>query len=145
MSQPKRRRNGRNKIEIRKVLIVDDEACVRRFCERVIREFGCHIETAASGEEALEKIRNSGPFDLVLTDLSMPGTVNGLSVLLEAKRSSALTQVVLMTGYPTLESAVPAIKSGASDYIVKPFSPDALRSAVKSSFQDRVPSVKKIP
>jgi DNA-binding NtrC family response regulator len=114
------------------VLIVDDEEVVRRAFERTLATERCRVETAADGDEALQRLREQ-PFDVVLLDLKMPGA-DGLSVLKAIKRQWPASEVVVVTGYPALETAKASVSLGAHDYLAKPVGPqeivDATRSAV---------------
>lgn len=102
------------------ILVVEDETKLRRLIELQLVEEGFHAGTASDAEAALELL-NRERFDLVLTDFKLPG-MSGLEFLLAVKRVNASLPVVLMTAYGTVESAVGAMKAGASDYILKPFS-----------------------
>lgn len=104
------------------VLLVDDEKSVRSTLSICLKREGYQVEEAASGEEAVEKLKTQF-FDLVVTDLKMR-PMDGLMVLREAKRINSLTEVVVMTAYGTVESGVEAMKLGAYDYIQKPFEKD---------------------
>lgn len=110
-----------------KVLVVEDETPIRNLCERVLKRAGHETGVAACGAEALPRLAEN--WDVVLTDLTMPGAVDGLEVLRQAKeRSSA--DVILMTAYPEMNTAVEAMRFGAYDYLIKPFSLDALSLTV---------------
>ncbi len=102
------------------ILVVEDEAKLRRLIELQLVEEGFHAGTASDAETALQLL-NRERFDLVLTDFKLPG-MNGLEFLLAVKRANASLPVVLMTAYGSVESAVGAMKAGASDYVLKPFS-----------------------
>jgi len=110
------------------VLIIDDEEIVRTSCSRILGPEGYRVETAASGKEGLD-VLSRGPVDVVLTDLMMPD-MDGIEVLVRIKESWPGTEVVIMTGYGTVRTAVQAVKSGVFDYIEKPFSPEDLISLV---------------
>jgi DNA-binding NtrC family response regulator len=102
------------------LLIVEDEAKLRRLLELQLAEEGFHARTAPDAETGLQLL-NQEPFDLVVTDFKLPG-MSGLEFLLAVKRIDAGLPVVIMTAYGTVESAVHAMKAGASDYVLKPFS-----------------------
>ena len=112
-----------------KILIIDDELIVRTSCRRVLEPEGYEIAVAEHGQEGLEKLENEGPFDLVLTDLKMPG-MDGIEVLAEIKKRWPDMTVLIVTGYQTIETAVKSIKLGAFDYVNKPFTPDDLTEVV---------------
>lgn len=112
-----------------KLLVVDDEKDICRALEFLLRGEGYEVTTALSGEEAVEHLKKDS-FDVVLTDLRMD-KMDGIGVLEEAKRLNPDTPVVLMTAYASVESAVDAMKKGASDYIVKPFINEEIRLTVR--------------
>jgi DNA-binding NtrC family response regulator len=101
-----------------RILVVDDEAIIRKSFVRALQDDGFTVESAENGEEALRKL-DGAPFGLVFSDLRMPG-IDGLEVLRRAKASHPQVEVVLLTGYGTIQSAVDAIKEGAYNYITKP-------------------------
>jgi ATP-dependent Lon protease len=111
-----------------RVLVVDDEEMARANMEHVIGKEGHEVRTAANGLEALDRLRNEA-FDLVITDLKME-KMDGLELLEAAKRSAAAPQIVLVTGYATVDSAVEAFTKGAAYYLTKPYKLDELRSTV---------------
>jgi DNA-binding NtrC family response regulator len=111
-----------------RILVVDDEDIVRTSCSRTLSPEGYDVRLAKNGVEGL-KIANEERFDLVLTDLKMPD-MDGIEVLRIIKEKWPETEVIIVTGYQTVDTAVKAIKLGAYDYIEKPFTPDALISAV---------------
>jgi len=102
------------------ILIVEDEAKMRRLLELQLADEGFLARTAPDAETGLQ-ILNKNPFDLVVTDFKLPG-MSGLDFLHAVKRIDAELPVVMMTAYGTVESAVDAMKAGASDYVLKPFS-----------------------
>lgn len=102
-----------------RVLVADDEYPIRGVLAQVIEEAGHSVTTAACGEEACELFRRE-PFPLVITDIRMPG-MSGLQLLKEVKRIDPGTHVMIITSYASLETAIVAIRSGAYDYILKPF------------------------
>lgn len=112
-----------------RILIVDDEAPIRQVCARALRDMNCDVETSGNAEDALERFQ-SHRYDIVITDLRMPGKLSGNDLLDEIKRRSPRTEVVIMTGFPTVESAIPAFKHGATDYLIKPFHPLQIRETV---------------
>jgi len=119
-----------------RVLVVDDELPVcKSVCKALERE-DYSIETALSGEEAIERSR-AGPYDVVITDLMMPG-ISGMELLEAIRKEAPGTRVIMITGYPSITSAVEALKNGAFDYIPKPFTPDELRSQVSRALAGRV-------
>ena len=121
--------NGRPEI-----LVVDDEAGIRRGCERVLRAEGYEVLCAETGERGLEVLRGRPQIALVLVDLRMPG-ISGFEFLDQARGHAPETLFVVITAYATLESAVEATKRGAYDFIAKPFTPDDLLRLVKRSLE----------
>lgn len=116
-----------------RVLVIDDEASIRLACEKVLRAAGYEVEVAADGAEGLERLR-PGAFDVALVDLKMPG-VDGMEVLRRAREVDPDLVTIVITGYPSYESVVEAVKEGAYDYIPKPFSPDELRTVVGRGYE----------
>jgi DNA-binding NtrC family response regulator len=102
------------------ILIVEDEPKLRRLVELQLADDGFRAESAPDAETGL-KLLAGGRFDLVVTDFKLPG-MSGLDFLQAVKRVNANLPVIVMTAYGTVESAVEAMKQGASDYILKPFS-----------------------
>jgi two-component system response regulator HydG len=118
-----------------RVLIVDDQRNMRTTTALVLSQSGFEVAEAESGEAALERLL-SEPFDVVLTDLRMaPKT--GLDVLRGALEIAPATQVIVMTGYGTVESAVEAMQLGAHDYIAKPFKESELLLRVQRALEKR--------
>ena len=124
------RQEPRNNIHI---LIVDDERIIRDSCSRILEKEGYKVCIADRGEGAIEEFDRK-PFDLVLLDLKMPGT-GGIETLRQLKEADPGATILMMTGYPSIETAVKAIKLGAYDYITKPFTPDALRIAINRALE----------
>lgn len=118
-----------------KLLVVDDEEIVRTSCIRILSSEGYSVETAKSSTEALEKLQG-GSFDLVLTDLVMPG-ITGIELLRRIKEEWPGAEVVVITGYGTVKTAVEALRYGAYDYIEKPFTPEILLHAVERCLEKR--------
>ncbi len=118
-----------------KILIIDDEDIVRLSCSRTLVPEGYELKMAKNGAEGM-KLLEEESFDLVLTDLKMPN-MDGIEVLANIKGKWPTTDVVIVTGYQTVETAVKAIKLGAFDYIEKPFTPDMLIATVSNVFKTR--------
>jgi signal transduction histidine kinase/FixJ family two-component response regulator len=111
--------------------VVDDEPGVREMLDFGLKSHGWDVSTADSGARALELLGQKS-FQLLLSDVSMPG-MNGLSLLETVKSRSPQTEVVLMTGYATVETALAAMRLGAYDFVLKPFEIDVLlRTAEKA-------------
>ncbi len=118
------------------ILLVDDESLIIEYCERLLKGMDLHILTASDGEKALDIIKKE-EIDFVLTDLIMPGKIDGVKLSEEIRRLRPSTDVVIMTAYPTLETAIPVLKNGAYDYLIKPFDPDVLKSVVRRCLEKR--------
>src|SRR5438552_12834719 len=117
------------------VLIVEDDQNMLRLLELNLSDGGYTTRSAASAEAALSLLRQES-VDLVLTDLRLPG-MDGLEFLQAAKRVNAALPVVVMTAYGTVETAVEAMKAGASDYVLKPFSLAEMRLVVQKELDVR--------
>jgi DNA-binding NtrC family response regulator len=115
------------------ILIVDDEKIMRDSFSRILTKEGYQVQTVASGEEAIERF-NHEPFDIVLLDIKMPG-IGGIKTLQRLKEMDPGVTILIVTGYPSIETAVEAIKLGAYDYITKPFTPDVLRIAINRALE----------
>lgn len=111
------------------ILIVDDEASIRRATSLALEAAGHYVETAETGTVALRSLKESA-FDLVLLDLYL-GDENGLQVLESIRREHPGVHVVMFTANATIPNAVEATRLGAVDFLVKPFSPEQLRQALK--------------
>ncbi len=110
------------------ILIVDDEEIVRSSCLRILSSEPYMLDTAEDVGSALEKLQKT-PFDLVLADLMMPGA-GGMELLKKIKEEQAETDVIIITGYGTVKTAIEALQYGAYDFIEKPFTPEVLLNAV---------------
>jgi len=117
------------------ILIIEDEARMRRLLELDLAEAGFETLSAPDAESALTLL-NKERVDLVLTDLKLPG-MTGLEFLQAARRSHAALPVVVMTAYGTVETAVEAMKAGAADYVLKPFSLAEIRMVVEKELNTR--------
>lgn len=120
-----------------KILIVDDDVLMRDSLTQTLNGEGYNVVTAGSGKEGLHELVQDS-YDLIITDLRMP-EVSGIELLEEIRGHGDDTPVILITAYGTIQTAVSAMKQGASDYIVKPFQRDALLMAVnKALTHDRL-------
>jgi DNA-binding NtrC family response regulator len=117
------------------ILIVEDEARMRRLLELDLSEAGYQTFSAAAAEKGLDLLRRE-QIDLVLTDLKLPG-LSGLEFLQAAKRLNGALPVVVMTAYGSVETAVEAMKAGASDYVLKPFALAEMRLVVQKELDVR--------
>ena len=112
-------------MEVAKILVVDDEPSILKLLKEALTQWGYQVECVGTGAEALEAIR-TGLYDAAITDIRMP-EMSGLDLLREIKRHDDSIEVIVMTGYPTISSAVEALKEGAYDYLSKPLILDELR------------------
>jgi DNA-binding NtrC family response regulator len=117
------------------ILIVEDEAKMRRLLELNLGEDGFATLSAGEAEAGLKFLRENS-VDLVVTDLKLPG-MNGLEFLQVIKRQNAALPVVVMTAFGTVETAVEAMKAGASDYVLKPFSLNEMRMVIRKELDVR--------
>jgi diguanylate cyclase (GGDEF)-like protein len=120
----------------KRVLVVDDDRLIREMTRDALVQEGFRVATAASGREALSRLGDEGPFDLVMTDLSMR-EMDGLELLERVKRASPHTEVIVLTGYASLESALQAMRLGAADYLRKPVSAPEITYGVKRTLLRR--------
>jgi two-component system response regulator HydG len=118
-----------------KVLVVDDQRNMRSTLSLMLRDAGHEVVEAHDGDHACDLV-GADSFDLVLTDLKM-GVTDGIQVLRHAKEGSPLTEVIVMTAYGTIESAVEAMRLGAHDYIQKPFTEQELLVKVQKALERR--------
>jgi two-component system response regulator AtoC len=112
----------------KRILVVDNEAKMRRILELSLKSMGHEVEQAGDGQEALAKIE-AGSFDLVLTDLRMP-RLDGIGLLTALRDADNDIPVIVMTAYGTIETAVAAMKVGAADYVIRPFEMETIEMAV---------------
>jgi DNA-binding NtrC family response regulator len=126
----------------KKILVVDDDAALAEMCVELLSKKGYEANVATGGKEAIERLKKEGTYDIVLTDFVMPD-VDGLEILKWIKQSTTSgpetgqTDVVIMTSYGTIDSAVEAMKLGAADYITKPFKGDVLALVINRIFSMR--------
>jgi signal transduction histidine kinase len=118
------------------VLVVDDEPEVRTLCGRVLRGMGLAVELSSGPADAAARLA-AARFDVVLTDLAMPDPGDGERLMAEVRRRDPAADLLVMTGYPALESAVSSLRQGVYDYLVKPFGPASLQAAVTRCLEKR--------
>ena len=124
-----------------RILVVDDEEIVRLSHLRVLSGPHCEVETVFNGDEALREMERH-PFDVVLLDLRMPG-MDGMSVLRTIKDKWPDSEVVVITGYPTIETAKEAIRLGAYDYVAKPADPDDVIRVASGAMRQKTWSLRR--
>ena len=117
------------------ILIVDDEEVVRRSHLRSLESAGCNAQVAGDGTEAI-RVMEQQPFDVILLDLRMPG-LDGMDVLKTIKERWPDSEVVVITGYPTIESAKESVRLGAFNYLAKPVGPDDVIKAANDAFTQK--------
>lgn len=117
-------------------LVVDDEAGVRFFLDETLTKAGYVVRTAASGQEALDRLRDDA-YQLMILDLKLGGRVDGLKVLEAVRWRWPETTVIMLTGHGSLESAMAAIREGVDGYLLKPVDPSELRQAVREALERR--------
>ncbi|MBI2871403.1 MAG: sigma-54-dependent Fis family transcriptional regulator [Candidatus Omnitrophica bacterium] len=118
-----------------KILLVDDDALARQSLYEVMRSSGYNVVTALDGADALNKLAKE-PFLIVITDIRMPG-IGGIELLGQIKKRHPETEVIMMTGFGTVENAVEAMKKGAFDYVPKPVVDDELRIVIEKVFRGK--------
>ena len=117
------------------ILIVDDEAVVRHSHLRSLQETGCRAESAEDGHQAI-RVMEQHPFDVVLLDMRMPD-MDGLDVLRVLKERWPDCEVVVVTGYPNLDTAKEAVRLGAQNYLAKPLAPDEIVKATREAMTQK--------
>lgn len=115
-------------------MVVDDELFVRELLLEFLSSEGYEVSLADSGEKAV-KLMQSEPADVVLVDLKMPG-IDGIETLRQIKNTAPNTLSIVMTGYPTIDSSIEALRCGAYDYVVKPFKLNDLKSSIEKALEE---------
>ncbi len=118
-----------------KILVVDDEDIIRESLSFILRKEKYEVEEATNGKIAFEMLKESS-YDLVITDLEMP-EMKGIELLDELRKMNLQTNTIVITAYGSMETAIAALRSGASDYILKPVEFDELLIKVKKLFEVR--------
>ena len=118
-----------------RILVVDDDRFFTRHCQEILRSDGHEVEVVLSAEKAIA-VLGEERFELVITGLVMPGMC-GLDLLALVKKNDPTIDVIIVTGKADVESAITAIRSGAHDYLVKPFNPDDFRHTVALCVEQR--------
>ena len=129
-------------MENNRILVVDDEEVIRQLFVRTFKEGPYHVEAVGDPEAALKKIKGDS-FDLLITDLKMP-KVSGMDVLREIKNVNPYMEVIIITGYPTIELAVEAVKIGAFDFICKPFDLEQMKATVGRCLEKQKFSINRV-
>jgi len=118
-----------------KLMLVDDEERFLLTTQKVLTKKGYKVLTAASGADALEILKHN-TIHVVILDVKMPG-MDGNTVLKKVKRQFPMVEVIMLTGHATVESAVDGLKSGATDYLIKPMDIEELIQKAKEAFEKR--------
>jgi CheY-like chemotaxis protein/glycine cleavage system H lipoate-binding protein len=116
------------------VLVVDDEEIVCRSCRRILAQEGHNVQTALNGREALRKVEED-KYDVLIADWKMP-EIDGMEVLRIVKKNHPEIIAIMMTGYPSVESAVKAMRLGVANYVAKPIDPDGLSQTLQKALQE---------
>ena len=119
-----------------RILLVDDEETMVKYLSRRLIKRGFDICVAYNGLDAVEKVKES-EFDVVLLDVLMPG-MDGIETLREIKKLKPLTEVIMLTGHASVEVGIEGMKSGAFNYIMKPFDPNELVTEINLAFEHRL-------
>jgi len=117
------------------ILFVDDDRVILSMVEEYLAVFGYRVRVVDSGLKALELIEDKD-FDVVFTDFKMPD-IDGLELLTLFKEYRTVSEVIIVTGHGTMESAIQAMKFGSYDYIQKPFKLDVLRIVIDKLFEEK--------
>jgi DNA-binding NtrC family response regulator len=118
-----------------RILVVDDDKVIREGLQRILKAEGYAVEVLSSGRQALDRLEEVD-FELIITDLKMPG-MSGLEVLQSIKSEHPDLPVILITGYAAIDNAVEVMKSGASDYVAKPFANEEIVQKVRKALDAR--------
>jgi len=124
------------KPETNRVLVVDDEPFIRKLAERELARPGREVTTAATAAQAMRTVKRGG-FDVILLDVRLPDG-NGNRLLEHFRETLPDVEVIMITGYSEVASAVEAMKAGAYDYVTKPFSLDRINLLIDRAFQRRL-------
>jgi DNA-binding NtrC family response regulator len=127
-----------------RILIVDDDRETCRFLEELLASPEREFSSALDPDEAIARIRRGEAFDLLITDLNLNAARSGLDVLRVFKTERPSAQVVLISGFGTLETAVEAVRAGAFDYISKPFSITAVKATVERALRESIARVEDV-
>jgi diguanylate cyclase (GGDEF)-like protein len=118
-----------------RILVVDDDEMVREIIVASVTADGHNVEVCGDGVAALERSKGD-PYDLIVTDMRLPG-LDGLSLIKKLKATECDTDVIVITGYGSVENAVECMKAGALDYLIKPFTVEQIQVAVRKALEHR--------
>jgi DNA-binding NtrC family response regulator len=116
-----------------RILVIDDDEIMLETCQRILERQGYHVETEQDGVRGRDRALR-GQYDLVLVDMRMP-EIDGLDLLVAVRERRSDLEIIVITGYSTIESAVKAVRLGAFDYLPKPFTPDDLRARAAAALE----------
>ena len=119
------------------VLVVDDERSMREFLAICLKRQGHEVSVAESGTQALASLVDNDNVDVVVTDLSMPGDIDGLALLEQIRSKGHNTEVIVITAFASTETAITAMKHGAYDYLTKPFKVDEINAVIDRALEKR--------
>lgn len=120
---------------MKKILVVEDDQDIRELLVETLKRSDFEVDTAENGKKGLEKFRKQN-FDLILTDIRMP-VMDGLNMLKKIKRADPRMPIVVVTAYPSVDSAVECLVEGADDYLVKPIKFDDLNVKIQKALEKR--------
>ncbi|MBI4965630.1 MAG: response regulator [Desulfomonile tiedjei] len=123
-----------------KVLIVDDEERFRTTMCKLLTVRGLEAVTAGSGKEAIQKLRQN-PYDVIILDVRMP-EMGGVQVLSEIKEIDPQAEVIIMTGYASVDTAKEIIKLGAYDYVLKPYAIEELMEKIEAAYDRKISRIR---
>jgi DNA-binding NtrC family response regulator len=123
-----------------KVLIVDDEERFRTTMCKLLTVRGVEAAMAASGKEAIEKLRQN-PYDVIILDIRMP-EMGGVQVLSEIRKIDPDAEVIIMTGYASVDTAKEIMKLGAYDYVLKPYAVDELMEKIEAAYDRKMSRIR---
>jgi DNA-binding NtrC family response regulator len=126
----------RSAVETLRVLVVDDEVIFVEMLVKWLKKRKVEAEGATSGDEALALIKGKH-FDVVVLDVRIPGKLDGIGTLCEIRRIAPLTEVILLTGYGSLETAIEAMRLGAFDYLLKPVKLEELMLKLNATLEKK--------
>jgi DNA-binding NtrC family response regulator len=121
---------------MKRILVIDDDLETCNFLTEIFSEEGWQVSSSQSAEAALTEVERGG-VDLIVSDINLGGRVNGVTLLKEVKKTSPAAEVILISGFGTLETAVEAIREGAFDYISKPFNVNAVIATARRALKGR--------
>lgn len=117
-----------------KIFLVEDESVIRDVLARLFKPEGWTVQTYERGDDALAALEAGGEFDILITDLSLPGA-SGMEILEKSRQLNPLTPVIMITAYASVDSAVEAMRLGAFDYLPKPFNNDQVLMVVRKALE----------